>query len=91
MVNSGNSLPCIPNNIIFTVSGIQYLLSTLDTNKASGPDHISTYILKHCTEEISPVLQIVYSQSLDSGFLLTDWLAANVSQKRKSHSAGLFL
>ena len=85
MANSGSSLPCIPN-ITFTVSGKQHLLSTLDTNKASGPDHISPYILKHCAEEISPVLQIIYSQSLDSGSLPTDWLAAIVCPIHKKGS-----
>ena len=42
--------------IIFTQSGIQHLLLTLDVSKASGPDRVSPYILKHCVEELSPVL-----------------------------------
>ena len=77
MVTIGSPIPCIPD-LTFTVSGIQHLLSTLNSNKASGPDNISPYILKHCAEEISPVLQIIFSQSLDSGVLPTDWLTANV-------------
>ena len=56
------------------------------TNKASGLDNIYPYILKHCAEEISPVLQIIYSQSLDSGSLPTDWLAANVCPIHKKGS-----
>ena len=56
----------IPNisPIIFTQSGIQHLLSTLDVSKASGPDRVSPYTLKHCAEELSPVLQIIFTQSL---------------------------
>ena len=67
---------------------LQYLLSTLNTNKACGPDHISPYILKHCTKEISTVSQINFSQSLDSGVLPTDWLVANVCliHKKGSHT-----
>jgi len=44
MDGSGSPLPSIPN-VTFTVPGIQYHLSTLDANKASGPDYISPYIL----------------------------------------------
>ena len=55
MDRSGSPLPSIPN-VTFTVPGIQHQLSTLDANKASGPGLISPYILKHCAQEISPVL-----------------------------------
>ena len=64
--------------IIFSQSGIQHLLSTLDVNKASGPDRISPYILKHCAEELSPVLQVIFTQSLATGTLPPDWLSANI-------------
>ena len=86
MDSSRDPISSIPN-VTITVSGIQHLLSTLNTNKACGPNHISPYILKHCTEEIS-VLQIIFSQYLDSGVLPTDWLVANVCpihKKRKPH------
>jgi len=52
MEGSGSPLPSIPN-VTFTVPGIQHQLSILDANKASGPDYISPYILKHCAEEIT--------------------------------------
>ena len=70
----------IPNisPIIFTQSGIQHLLSTLDVSKASGPDRVSPYILKHCAEELSPVLQIIFTQSPSTGVLPPDWLSANI-------------
>ena len=70
----------VPNMspIIFIQSGIQHLLSTLDVNKASGPDRISSYILKHCAEELSPVLQVIFMQSLATGTLPSDWLSTNI-------------
>ena len=53
--------------ITFSTSGIQCLLNDLDANKACGPDHISPYILKHLTEEISA-----------TGTVPSDWLSANI-------------
>jgi len=67
-------LPEVPD-IKFTIAG---KLSLLDSNKASGPDNISPFILKHCCNEISPILQVIFTQSMDTGTLPTDWLMANV-------------
>ena len=38
---------------------IQQLLTTLDEHKASGPDRISPYILKHCADELTPILHVI--------------------------------
>ena len=64
--------------ITFSTAGIQHQLSLLDTNKARGPDNISPYILKNCANEVSSVLQVIFTQSLDTGMLPSDWLLANV-------------
>jgi len=64
--------------ITFSVDGIQHLLSCLGVNKASGPDNISPFILKECANEISPVLQVIFTQSLNTGTLPSDWVTANV-------------
>ena len=66
------------SNITFSVSGIQYQLTKLDANKARGPNNISPFILKHCATEISPVLQVIFTQSLNTGTLPSDWLQANI-------------
>ena len=79
------TIPNIPP-IIFTQSGIQHLLSTVDVSKASGPDRVSPYILKHCAEELSPVLQIIFTQSLSTGVLPLDWLSANICPVYKKGS-----
>jgi len=39
-------LPEMPD-IKFSIAGIQHQLSLLNSNKASGPDNISPFILKH--------------------------------------------
>ena len=48
-------------------------------SKSAGPDQIPPYILKHRAHEIVPILQVIYSQSLHSGQLPSDWLMANVT------------
>ena len=72
-----NHIPTMPA-ISITSSGIKNLLCNLDPNKAMGPDKISPYILKYCAAEISPILQIIFTQSLNTGELPSDWLKANI-------------
>jgi len=69
--NTEDSIPDIPD-IAFSVEGICQLLSELDTNKASGPDEIPPFVLKHCAEEILPVLNVIFTKSLSSGTLPSD-------------------
>ena len=49
-----------------------------DGSSICGPDNIHPYILKNCANEISPILQVIFTQSLDTGILPSDWLMANV-------------
>ena len=55
------------SDVTFSVEGIRQLLSNLDTNKASGPDEIPSFILKQFSVEISPILQVIFTKSLSSG------------------------
>ena len=70
----------VPNmpDISISESGIYHLLTTLDEHKASGPDRISPYILKHCADEITPILHVIFNQSLLTSSLPNDWLKANI-------------
>ena len=43
-------------DIIITSQGIENLLNGLKTHKASGPDAISTTILKQTSDIIAPIL-----------------------------------
>ena len=58
--------------ILSNITGIQHQLSLLDTNKASGPNNIHSYIYKNCAYEIAPILQVIFSQSFDIGILPSD-------------------
>jgi len=62
-----------------TTNGILKLRTTLDTNKATGPDQIPALILKSCAPVLAPILQSIFSQSLASFTLPTDWLCANIT------------
>ena len=73
-------LPITPLlNIPISVDGVKKLLSTLDSSKSCGPDNIPARILKHCCDEIAPILTVIFTQSLNSGNLPEDWLTANVT------------
>jgi hypothetical protein len=62
-----------------TTNGIIKLLKNLNPCKAQGSDYISPIILKELADEISPLLQLIYTKSLDTGEVLADWHTANVS------------
>jgi len=60
-----NTYPSI-SPISFSTQGIESLLSNLDSNKSPGPDQIPSYTLKHCAQEIAPILKVIFTQSLSS-------------------------
>ena len=63
--------PTMPE-ISFNTSGIHKFLSP-------DPDSIPAIILKKCADEISPILQVIFTQSMNSGVLPSDWLSANIT------------
>jgi len=63
--------------IKFSVEGIEHHLNLLNTQKVSGPDYIPAFVLYHCATEISPILTVVFSQSLNTGEIPSDWLRVN--------------
>ena len=59
--------------------GVLKLLNILNIHKASGPDGLSARVLKECSSEISPMLALIYNESLAQGTVLDDWRQANVA------------
>ena len=51
----------------------------INTTKAIGPDQIQNQALNIAAEEIAPVLQCIFQQSLDTGELPFDWRKANIT------------
>ena len=59
--------------------GVLKLLNNLNIHKASGPDGLSARVLKECSSEISPMLALIYNESLAQGTVPDDWRQANVA------------
>ena len=60
-------------SILFSAHGILVL------GKALGPDVLTTYIFKHGASEIASILQMLFTQSLNTSTLPEDWLTANIT------------
>ena len=73
-MNSYTYVPSMPD-ISISLSGIHQLLITLNELKASKLDCISPYILKHCADEITPLLYVLFNQSIFVNKFATKWLA----------------
>ena len=69
--------PIMPD-IRIDVNGINKLLSQLNPSKAAGPDAIKPIILKNLKDSVSPIIQIIFEKSLQTGQLPLDWTKANV-------------
>ena len=65
--------------INITLNGIKKLLSKLNPNKAAGPDNIKPRILEELSNEIAPILLIIFQKSLETGQVPKDWRNANVT------------
>ena len=70
--------------LTFDTQGIYKLLSNVNCAKATGPDGISPWILKLGAEIIAPIYQVLFTRSLSSGILPSEWLTANINPLFKS-------
>ena len=64
--------------ISISVCGIQKQLSNLNPDKAAGPDNIKPLVLKNLSDQISPILQLLFQKSIDTGIVPQIWTSANV-------------
>ena len=72
------------DDLTCSVADVFKVLSTLDVNKANGPDAISPRILKECAAELAPSITQLFNFSLDHGKLPSVWKSANVVPIHKS-------
>ena len=71
-------------------NGILKLLNNLKIHKASGPDGLSTRVLKECSFKIAPILALIYNESLAQATVPDDWRQTNVApifEKREKYDA----
>ena len=72
--------PSFPVMSDFSVTspGVEKLLANLNPNKAAGPDGIPCRLLKILAPQLSPVLTMIFNQSLETSVLPSDWKRANI-------------
>ena len=79
------------NNVINTISiggdvpkididhiEVTKLFKRIDTNKAAGPDGVSSFLLKTCAEELTPAWAPVFQRSVDSHSVPSMWKMATI-------------
>ena len=77
-------------SISFSAHRIQLLLHRKSGAwEAPGPDGLTTYIFKHCASEIAPILEMLFTQSLNTDTLPEDWLTANITLVYKKGSRSI--
>ena len=59
--------------------GIHKLLKGLNPHKATGPDEISTKLLREMASPLSPALTLIFQASLNQGRTPQDWKSENVA------------
>ena len=59
--------------------GVRKLLQKSNPRKVTGPDMIPARMLKECSEDLAPILAIVFNKSIQTGQVPDDWKKANVS------------
>ena len=62
-----------------STAGIDKLLKNLHTDKAAGPDQIPPIVLKELHEQVSPIIQVLFQISYETGTLPKEWCTANES------------
>ena len=71
----GPDLPDIrPLNI--SPQGVEKLLKDLNPRKASGPDEAPARVLHNLAKEVAPALTAIFSQSIETGELPSQWKKA---------------
>jgi len=66
-------------DLVIKTEGVAKLLRNLNPAKACGPDNIPSRILKECADTIAPAVSCIFSRSVQTGQLPSDWLTANIS------------
>ena len=75
-------------DLVIKTEGVAELLRNLNPAKACGPDNIPSRILKECADTIAPALSCIFSRSVQTGQLHSDWLTANSSSVFKKGDRG---
>ena len=82
---SGNIFPQLPgtkcpkiNPLHIYENCVFMLLDRIDVSKSSGPDKFLRRLQQSLAKEITPVVHFIFTQSLCTGELPTEWTQANI-------------
>ena len=67
------------SKLYITTEGIQNLLKNQNPKKAMGPERLHPRIFKEIARAIVPILQIIFSTSVEKGEVPDDWKQANIA------------
>jgi len=70
---------CVLSDIQITPAEVYKELTTLDVNKAAGPDGIPTILLKMCADQLAVPLSHLFQKTLVTGKLPQDWKHAKIT------------
>ena len=60
-------------------AGVKKLLQGLKPHKASGPDNLPTTFFEEAANELAPALGLIFTASLNQGYVPDDWKTAGVT------------
>ena len=72
-----NPKPCV-GALKITVEGVVKQLKSLNPDKASGPDSMTSWFLKENGTIIAPMLTHIFQESVDTGTIPDQWKEANI-------------
>ena len=67
------------NKIHVSEEKVRKLLQKGDPRKAIGSDIILAQLLKECSEELAPILAIIFNKSIQTGSEQDDWKKKQMS------------
>ena len=76
-------------DLSFTLDDVASLLRQLDPSKATGPDELHPIILKYLADILAPAVFSLFRQSLDQGYLPSDWKHGIIRPIHKSGNPSL--
>ena len=77
-IPSSNCPPTL-SSLSCSEEDVRLLITSLPSKTSSGPDNISSQMLKGTIDSVSPQLVALFNQSLSSGCIPSDWKISNVT------------
>ena len=74
-----------PEDLLCTTDEVLFLIQTLDSSKANGPDGVSAQMLKTTAHSIAPSITKLFNLSISHGRFPESWKTSTVVPKSANH------